>query len=117
MDPKELLSIVDAARLAGSTVRVEGWAFTDLPTRDARGSTFHVVFRARNGWRRMFPATPVARPDVAGFFGNPHVESCGFTAEIPVAALRAGTYDVGVYVRTKDGDEGLQISDKSVVVD
>jgi hypothetical protein len=116
-DPKDLLVVVDVVRLEGPAVRVEGWAFADVPERDARGSEFYVVLRAKDASRRLFPASPVPRPDVARFYGNPRLEPCGFFAEIPTAGLREGTYEVGVYVRTKDGGEGLQISDKSVVLE
>ncbi len=87
---------VDALSWAGTSLRIEGWAY--VPSRDIgrrRDATKLVVLVPRGGRRRpplVVPARQVRRPDVTRASGQDRYsyDWAGFRCDLPASLLRAG---------------------------
>ncbi|WP_288133063.1 glycosyltransferase family 39 protein [Flavobacterium sp.] len=94
-------------------ITASGWAYFD--GQDAKDSEITVIL-IKDTKSISLPTQKVNRPDVTTYFkSNFNLANSGFSSTINLADLEKGTYKIGVYiVNTKEGKEGLNISDKIV---
>jgi hypothetical protein len=109
-ETNNLILTVDHVVETPQGTQIDGWAFIDKA--DAVGSAISLVLE-RNGTQSMFPATKVARADVAKAFGKAGLDASGFSGVIGKGALPPGRYRLGLYVK-RDGQEGLMYTNKTV---
>jgi hypothetical protein len=89
-------SEVNPIRLS-SHIEVQGWAATSVKS----GEAFDATYLAFGD--KLFKATTLARPDVAQYTGNPHLEKSGFRIACDVREVPKGAYLLRIIGATRDG--------------
>lgn len=106
--PKYFLEVVQAEPTGA---HVSGWAY--VPGIPSESCQTYVVLTG--GWEpQFFKAERVERPDVAEYFSDPALRSCGFRVFCPRNFLEEELYWIGLFLDGGDQGSGYTPTDRYV---
>jgi hypothetical protein len=91
---------MDPQKVDDYRIYIKGWAF--LQGTDPKDVSTSVILRSAKAAYRI-STNAVSRKDVANSFHDPRLVHSGFSVTIPGDSLTAGTYEVGIEMRYRDG--------------
>jgi hypothetical protein len=99
---KKFNAVIDQLYEGNDFFTVAGWAVEKIS--NVQNSKIEIVLK---GSTSSYVATTEARlrPDVTAYLKSSiNIDNCGFSAKISKKDLKPGKYEIGIYVRQKDGD-------------
>src|SRR6187397_1633649 len=95
-------AVIDYLDEGNDFFTVAGWAVEKIS--NVQNSKIEIILKGSTS--SYVAATEIrSRPDVTAYLKSTiNIDRCGFSAKISKKDLKPGKYEIGIYVRQKDGD-------------